>query len=66
MSELSISKSELVHLQIQAIMREQHLESNQLMYVGLRDGQHWYLIAGEHEVSSEEIEAMEQVEDSND
>lgn len=66
MSELSISKSELVHLQIQAIMREQHFESNQLMYLGLRDGQHWYLIAGEHEVSAEEIEAMEQVEDSND
>lgn len=66
MSELSISKSELVHHQIQAIMREQHFESNQLMYLGLRDGQHWYLIAGEHEVSAEEIEAMEQVEDSND
>ena len=66
MSELSISKSELGHLQIQAIMREQHFESNQLMYLGLRDGQHWYLIAGEHEVSAEEIEAMEQVEDSND
>jgi len=66
MSELSISKSELVHLQIQAIMREQHFESNQLMYLGLRDGQHWYLIAGEHEVSAEEIEAMEQVEESND
>ena len=66
MSELSISKSELIHLQIQAIMREQHFESNQLMYLGLRDGQHWYLIAGEHEVSAEEIESMEQVEDTND
>lgn len=63
--ELSISRGELVHHQMQAIMREQHFESNQLMYLGIRDGQHWYLIAGEHEVSAEQIEGMEQVEETN-
>lgn len=65
MSELSVSRSELVHYQIQAIMREQHFENDQLMYLGIRDEQHWYLIAGEHEVSAEQIEGMEQVEETN-
>lgn len=65
MSELSVSRSELVHHKIQAIMREQHFDTNQLMYLGLRDEQHWYLIGGEHEVSACEIEGIEPVEETN-
>jgi len=62
MSELSISKGELVHHQIQAIMRETQFEDEVLMYLGKRDdGQHWYLIANEHEVSAEQLEGMEEV-----
>ncbi len=62
MSELSISRGELVHHQIQAIMRETHFENDVLMYLGVRDdGQHWYLIANEHEVSAEQLEGMEEV-----
>lgn len=63
MSEFSVSRSELVHHQIQAIMREEHFENDQLMYLGKRDNQHWYLIGGEHEVSADQIENMEEIND---
>ncbi len=66
MSELSVSKSELVHQLIQAIMRETHFDNDQLMYLGMRDNQHWYLIGGEHEVSADQIQEMENLEDTND
>ena len=64
--ELSISKGELVHHQIQAIMRDHSFANDQLMYLGHMDGQHWYLIGGEHEVSSNELEGMELAEEPND
>jgi len=63
---LSISKGELVHHQIQAIMRDNSFDKDQLMYLGHMDGQHWYLIGGEHEVSSNELQGMELVEENND
>ena len=67
MSELSISRGELVHHQIQAIMRETHFDDDVLMYLGTReDGEHWYLIAGEHEVSAEQLEGMEEVHPTED
>ena len=64
--ELSISKGELVHHQIQAIMRDHEFAKDQLMYLGHMDCQHWYLIGGEHEVSSNELEGMELAEEPND
>ena len=30
------------------------------MYLGERDGDHWYLIAGEHEVPAQLIEGFEE------
>ena len=57
------SKSELMHYRIQAVMRENIFEEDQMKYLGLRDdGNHWYLIAGEHEVSADQFEEIELVE----
>ena len=57
------SKSELMHYRIQAVMRENIFEEDQMKYLGFRDdGKHWYLIAGEYEVSSDQFEEFELVE----
>jgi hypothetical protein len=58
-----ISKTELIHLKIQAAMRENIFDETQMKYLGLRDGKHLYLIDGEHEVFADQFEDFEVVED---
>jgi len=53
------TKEELIHLKIQAAMRENYFEEDQMKYLGERDGEHWYLIANEHEVPVSSIEDFE-------
>jgi hypothetical protein len=53
------TKSELIHHKIQAAMRENHFDENQMKYLGIRDGEHWYLVANEHEVPVSNIEEFE-------
>ena len=54
------SKSELIHYKIQAAMRENIFDDGQMKYLGVReDGKHWYLVAGEHEVSADQFEEFE-------
>jgi hypothetical protein len=49
-----VTKSELIHHKIQAAMRENYFAEDQMKYLGLRnDGKHWYMVAGEHEVSAD-------------
>jgi hypothetical protein len=57
------NKTELIHLKIQAAMRENHFAEDQMKYLGLRDGKHLYLIDGEHEVFADQFEDFEVVED---
>ena len=57
------TQEELIHLKIQAAMRENMFEEDQMKYLGERAGHHWYLIAGEHEVSAAQIEDFEMVDD---
>ena len=57
------NKSELIHLKIQAAMRENQFPHNQLMYLGIRDDEHYYLIAGKHEVPVSALEDFEREED---
>jgi hypothetical protein len=52
-------KSELIHLKIQAAMRENYFEEDQMKYLGIRKGEHWYLIGGKHEVPVSCIEDFE-------
>jgi hypothetical protein len=57
------SKSDLMHYQLQALMRENTFDEEQMKYLGLRDdGKHWYLFGGIHEVSSDQFEEIELVE----
>ena len=56
------TKEELLHLKIQAAMRENVFAENQMKYLGERAGHHWYLIDGQHEVSAEQFEDFEVVE----
>tara|TARA_A100001234_G_scaffold90578_2_gene79849 strand:+ start:1709 stop:1891 length:183 start_codon:yes stop_codon:yes gene_type:complete len=49
------SSDELKHLQLQAMLRENSFPDNELMYLGEREGEHWYLIAGMHEVPVSDI-----------
>jgi hypothetical protein len=58
-----ISKTELIHLKIQAAMRENNFREDQMKYLGLKDGKHLYLIDGEHEVFADQFEDFEVVED---
>tara|TARA_A100001201_G_C4042805_1_gene187217 strand:+ start:121 stop:315 length:195 start_codon:yes stop_codon:yes gene_type:complete len=57
------TQAELTHLQLQAMLRENSFPDNELMYLGEREGEHWYLIAGEHEVPVSAIEDLTQVND---
>ena len=61
------SKTDLIHHKIQAAMRENVFDEDQMKYLGLRDdGKHWYLIAGEHEVPVDQLEEFEMVYDEED
>lgn len=60
---VKISANDLLHYKLQAIMREHEFPTDQLMYLGYRDDDHWYLIGGKHEVSVTEIEGIEQIGD---
>jgi hypothetical protein len=58
------SKSELMHYRLQAVMRENIFDKDQMKYLGVRDdGKHWYLVGGEHEVSADQFEDIELVEE---
>jgi hypothetical protein len=56
------TKEELIHLKIQAAMRENVFAEDQMKYLGERAGHHWYLIDGQHEVSSDQLEDFGVVE----
>lgn len=53
---------ELKHLQLQAMLKENSFPDNELMYLGERNGEHYYLIGGEHEVPVSAIESVDQVD----
>ena len=58
------SKSELMHYRLQAVMRENIFDEDQMKYLGVRgDGKHWYLFGGENEVSTDQFEEIELVEE---
>lgn len=44
------------------MLRENSFPANELMYLGERDGEHYYLVAGEHEVPVSQIEEVNPVE----
>ena len=57
------TNSELLHLQLQAILRENDMPPSEIKYLGKRDdGEHWYLIAGEQEVPVIVIVGVDPVE----
>jgi hypothetical protein len=56
------TQDELQHLQLQAMLRENSFPDNELMYLGVREGEHWYLVAGEHEVPVSSIVEVDPVE----
>ena len=60
---MKISQSELTHMQLQAMLRENRVPSSELMYLGDREGEHWYLIGGEHEVPVSQIIDVDPVDE---
>lgn len=59
-------KSELLHLKLQAALREYDFPETELRYLGIQETEdgtpnHFYLIAGEHRVPVDSIEEFEQV-----
>ncbi len=60
---MKISQSELTHMQLQAMLRENRFPSSELMYLGDREGEHWYLIGGEHEVPVSQIIDVDPVDE---
>ena len=60
-----ISEKELLHHKLQAIIRENDIPTSELMYLGERDDDHWYLIAGEHEVPVCDIVGIDAVDDED-
>ena len=58
-----ISRDDLIHLKIQAAMREHNIPESDLKYIGEGEGTHWYLIANKHSVPVNMIEEFERVDD---
>jgi len=59
-------KSELLHLKLQAALRDNSFPEEELKYLGIREdaegtANHWYLVANEYEVPVTDIEEFEQV-----
>jgi hypothetical protein len=54
------TQSQLMHLKIQAALREYNFPDEQMKYLGIRDNEHWYLVGNEHEVPVTAIEEFEQ------
>ena len=44
-------------------MRENVFAEDQMKYLGLRDGEHWYLIGGAYEVAVSQLEEFELIDD---
>ena len=57
---MKISRDELLHLKMQAILKENNIPKNELMYLGVKDEEHWYLIGGRHEVPVGMIEGIDE------
>jgi hypothetical protein len=55
--------AELRHLQLQAMLKENNFPHHELSYIGERDGEHWYLVGGEHEVRATDIISCDPVEE---
>ena len=60
-----IDPKALLHLRLQAIIRENNIPTSELMYLGEREGDHWYLIDGQHEVPVTDIEDIEEVDEDS-
>ena len=60
MEFLTMTKSELIHYRLQAMLRENSFSD--LSYLGMRDNVHWYNIGG-NEVPVDAIEELESVEE---
>lgn len=56
---MKITKNELMHLQLQAFLRE--YKCSDIEYLGIRDEEHYYRI-GTHEVPVNQIEGLDRVE----
>ena len=64
---MRVSRQELIHCRLQAMLREHTFNGNTLKYLGGRPDsigvpQHWYSIDG-HEVPVDAIEELESVDD---
>lgn len=57
------TKAELIHYQIQAAMRENIFKEDQMKYLGESEGKYWYMIGGEHKVSTDQLIDFDVVED---
>ena len=65
---MEISKSDLIHYKIQAAIRENLFQDDDLKYLGFNEdkGEHEYKINGQHIVLASQIEDFEQVESEDD
>jgi hypothetical protein len=57
---MKISTNELLHLKMQAILKENDIPDSELKYIGVKDEEHWYLIAGKHKVPVSMIEGIDE------
>ena len=70
---------ELMHLQLQAMLRDHDIPESELMYCGEKEYpsdfvahpeyhghlMHWYLVAGEHEVPVCDIQSVDRVDEDD-
>ncbi len=57
-----MNKDDLMHLKIQAAMRENNIPENEIKYIGEGEGTHWYRIADKYSVPVNMIEGFDRVD----
>ena len=62
---MKVSKEDLIHHQLQSIIRDNNIPHDELKYLGEKAGHHWYLIDGRHEVPSCDIMDVDEVDEDD-
>ena len=59
-----ISRDELLHLKMQAAIREHNIPETEIKYIGPGEGTHWYRISDTHSVPVNMIEEFERIDET--
>jgi hypothetical protein len=55
-----LSENDIMHLRLQEALDAKFFTEDELKYLGIRDGMHFYLVEGKHEIFAHEFLEVEE------